>query len=233
MFTRLFPLWVSAATVIALIEPSVFIWFSGPWITYGLGGHHVGHGAHFILERFCSSSQNSFMGGFRNAFAIYSHAISGVGIGHTIRITLFFCCWINLSCVLPWRDRFQCDCFFSQRQCGFICRHDHLLYLRRHSTHFFDCNPFRELFGRRCLGFVLQYPKSGVGSCKLGSIAQSICQKRNERILPFAPAVAVLLIVLIVASIIGQGKEIILSSGLNLIAAILTLHFLVSSWAIF
>jgi BASS family bile acid:Na+ symporter len=50
--------------------------------------------------------------------------------------------------------------------------------------------------------------------------------KTADKIIPFAPPVAVLLICLIVASIVGQGKEIILSSGINLIIALICLHLL-------
>ena len=60
----------------------------------------------------------------------------------------------------------------------------------------------------------------------LGVLLNQYAKNVTKRVVPFAPAVAVLLIVLIVASIIGQGRAIILSSGLNLIAAIMTLHFL-------
>ena len=60
----------------------------------------------------------------------------------------------------------------------------------------------------------------------LGVILNQYFSKFTQKIIPYSPPVAVLLIVLIVASIIGQGKEIILSSGLNLIAAIMCLHFL-------
>ena len=42
----------------------------------------------------------------------------------------------------------------------------------------------------------------------------------------YSPSVSVLLIVLIVASIIGEGKEIILKSGINLIISVMTLHLL-------
>ena len=59
----------------------------------------------------------------------------------------------------------------------------------------------------------------------LGVLLNQYANRLTQRILPYAPATAVVLIVLIVASIIGQGKEIILSSGLNLISAILLLHF--------
>ena len=44
MFTKLFPLWVSLSAIIALINPVLFTWFSGPWITYGLGGIMLGMG---------------------------------------------------------------------------------------------------------------------------------------------------------------------------------------------
>ena len=44
MFTKLFPLWVSLCAIIALISPGLFTWFSGPWITYGLGGIMLGMG---------------------------------------------------------------------------------------------------------------------------------------------------------------------------------------------
>ena len=44
LFTRLFPLWVSISALLALIEPSLFTWFSGSLITYGLGGIMLGMG---------------------------------------------------------------------------------------------------------------------------------------------------------------------------------------------
>ena len=44
MFTKFFPLWVSACALVALIHPPLFVWFSGPWITYGLGGIMLGMG---------------------------------------------------------------------------------------------------------------------------------------------------------------------------------------------
>ena len=59
----------------------------------------------------------------------------------------------------------------------------------------------------------------------LGVLLNQYASRLTKKMLPIAPPVAVILIVLIVASIIGQGKD-ILSSGLNLIAAIMILHLL-------
>jgi len=58
----------------------------------------------------------------------------------------------------------------------------------------------------------------------LGVMLNRYLPRSTSKILPFAPPVAVLLITLIVASIIGQGKEIILNSGIQLILALICLH---------
>ena len=58
-----------------------------------------------------------------------------------------------------------------------------------------------------------------------GIILNFFLPKLTNKIIPFAPPMAVVLICLIVASIIGQGKEIIINSGLSLIIALIILHF--------
>ena len=37
VLTSAFPLWVLAASILALLRPTLFAWFSGPLITFGLG----------------------------------------------------------------------------------------------------------------------------------------------------------------------------------------------------
>ena len=58
----------------------------------------------------------------------------------------------------------------------------------------------------------------------LGVILNWYLPRVTKNIILFAPPVAMLLITLIVASIIGQGKEIILTSGIQLLGAIMVLH---------
>ena len=36
--TRYFPLWVISLSLLSLYNPTIFIWFSGDMITYGLAG---------------------------------------------------------------------------------------------------------------------------------------------------------------------------------------------------
>jgi BASS family bile acid:Na+ symporter len=57
-----------------------------------------------------------------------------------------------------------------------------------------------------------------------GVMMNRFLPKFTSRILPVAPLIAVLAIVMIVASIIGQGKNEILDSGMRLFGSIIALH---------
>ncbi|MCK5701852.1 MAG: hypothetical protein KAI29_11895, partial [Cyclobacteriaceae bacterium] len=47
-----FPLWIILGSTIALLEPMVFTWFSGSFITYGLGVIMLGMGLTLKPEDF-------------------------------------------------------------------------------------------------------------------------------------------------------------------------------------
>lgn len=50
--TNAFPLWVVALSGVALFEPAWFIWFSGPWIVWGLAVIMLGMGLTLTFEDF-------------------------------------------------------------------------------------------------------------------------------------------------------------------------------------
>jgi len=60
----------------------------------------------------------------------------------------------------------------------------------------------------------------------LGVVVSKYFPSFTKRIIIYSPSVSVLFIVLIVASIIGEGKEIIFQSGINIIISVMTLHLL-------
>ena len=60
----------------------------------------------------------------------------------------------------------------------------------------------------------------------IGLIVNKYFRIFTKKIIVYSPSVAVTFIVLIVASIIGEGKEIILQSGINLLISIMILHLL-------
>jgi BASS family bile acid:Na+ symporter len=60
----------------------------------------------------------------------------------------------------------------------------------------------------------------------IGVVINSKFPKYSESIKFYSPSFAVILITLIVGSIIGQGKQIIISSGFSLLLAIMSLHLI-------
>ena len=60
----------------------------------------------------------------------------------------------------------------------------------------------------------------------IGLFVSKYFQSFTNKIIVYSPSIAVIFIVLIVASIIGEGKEIILNSGINLLISIMILHLL-------
>ena len=83
-----------------------------------------------------------------------------------------------------------------------------------------------ELINVDLRGLLLSATKVVLLPVFFGLIVSKYFQAFTNKITGYSPSVAVLLIVLIVASIIGEGKQIILQSGLNLLISVMILHLL-------
>ena len=226
MFTRLFPLWVSAAAFIALIEPSVFTWFSGPWITYGLGGIMLGMGLTLSWNDFAlvAKTPSWVVLGMLLQFTVMP--LLGWGLGILFQLPPFFAVGLILVACCPGGTASNVIAFLANANVALsvamtTCSTFGAILL----TPFLTASLSGSYLDVDAWGLFYSTLKVVLVPVALGVLLNQYANRFTQRILPYAPATAVVLIVLIVASIIGQGKEIILSSGLNLIAAILLLHF--------
>ena len=226
MFTRLFPLWVSAAAIIALVEPSVFIWFSGPWITYGLGGIMLGMGLTLSWNDFAlvAKTPSWVVLGILLQFTVMP--LLGWGLGILFQLPPFFAVGLILVACCPGGTASNVIAFLANANVALsvamtTCSTFGAILL----TPFLTASLSGSYLDVDAWGLFYSTLKVVLVPVALGVLLNQYANRLTQRILPYAPATAVVLIVLIVASIIGQGKEIILSSGLNLIAAILLLHF--------
>ena len=226
MFTRLFPLWVSAAALIALVEPSVFTWFSGPWITYGLGGIMLGMGLTLSWNDFAmvAKTPSWVVLGMLLQFTVMP--LLGWGLGILFQLPPFFAVGLILVACCPGGTASNVIAFLANANVALsvamtTCSTFGAILL----TPFLTASFSGSYLDVDAWGLFFSTLKVVLVPVALGVLLNQYANRLTQRILPYAPATAVVLIVLIVASIIGQGKEIILSSGLNLIAAILLLHF--------
>lgn len=226
MFTRLFPLWVSAAALIALVVPSVFTWFSGPWITYGLGGIMLGMGLTLSWNDFAlvAKTPSWVVLGMLLQFTVMP--LLGWGLGILFQLPPFFAVGLILVACCPGGTASNVIAFLANANVALsvamtTCSTFGAILL----TPFLTASLSGSYLDVDAWGLFYSTLKVVLVPVALGVLLNQYANRMTQRILPYAPATAVVLIVLIVASIIGQGKEIILSSGLNLIAAILLLHF--------
>ena len=226
MFTRLFPLWVSAAALIALVEPSVFTWFSGSWITYGLGGIMLGMGLTLSWNDFAlvAKTPSWVVLGMFLQFTVMP--LLGWGLGILFQLPPFFAVGLILVACCPGGTASNVIAFLANANVALsvamtTCSTFGAILL----TPFLTASLSGSYLDVDAWGLFYSTLKVVLVPVALGVLLNQYANRLTQRILPYAPATAVVLIVLIVASIIGQGKEIILSSGLNLISAILLLHF--------
>lgn len=225
MFTKLFPLWVSLCALIALIDPALFTWFSGPWITYGLGGIMLGMGLTLQWQDFNQLFQKPkwvFLGLFLQ-FSLMP--LMGWGLGILFELPPFFAVGLILvaSCpggtasnVIAYLARANVALSVAMTTCSTLAG----IVLTPYLTASLSGN----YLSVDAWGLFYSTIKVVLLPVTLGVILNQYFPKVTQKAVPFAPPVAVVLIVLIVASIIGQGKEIILNAGLNLILAIMILH---------
>jgi BASS family bile acid:Na+ symporter len=83
-----------------------------------------------------------------------------------------------------------------------------------------------ELINVNLSGLLLSATKVVLLPVFLGLIVSRYFPSFTKRMVIYSPLVSVVLIVLIVASIIGEGKEIIFQSGINLLISVMILHLL-------
>ena len=227
MFTRLFPLWVSLCAFLALVEPNLFTWFSGYWITYGLGGIMLGMGLTLQWSDFNQilSTPKWVILGLVLQFSLMP--LMGWGLGIIFELPPFFAVGLILvaSCpggtasnVMAYLARANVALSVAMTTCSTLAG----IILTPYLTASLSGN----YLAVDAWGLFYSTLKVVLLPVTLGVLLNQYFPKRTQKMISLAPPIAVVLIVLIVASIIGQGREIILTAGFSLIFAIMILHFL-------
>jgi len=226
-FTELFPLWVCLFSVLSLINPALFTWFSGSLITYGLGVIMLGMGITLRLSDFLQVVQTPrwIIVGLLLQFTLMP--LLGWSIAELFNLPTFFkvglilvsCCpGGTASNVIAYLAKANLALSVAMTTCSTLGA---IIF-----TPFLTATLSGSYLDVDAWGLFYSTLKVVIVPVALGVIVNQYFPRYTTKIIPYAPPVAVLLIVCIVASIIGQGKDIILDSGLNLLAAVMVLHFL-------
>ena len=223
--TNLFPLWVAVCGVLALFHPTWFTWFKGPLIVWGLAIIMLGMGITLSLEDFkqVARTPRPIALGVIAQFCIMP--FMGWAIANVLNLPPEFAAGLILvSC---------CPGGTASNVVVYIARANIALSVLMTMCSTFAAIALTPVLTQWLAGKYVPVDawalfKSTVQIVLLpivfGMLLNRYAQKTVERVKPAAPLVAVITIVLIVASILGARAEQIRESGGILLLAVTLMH---------
>ncbi len=223
--TNAFPLWVLLASTTALVRPEFFTWFSGPFITAGLAIIMLSMGMTLGFEDFRRIARES------------GSILPGVVLQYTLMPALGW----SLASLFDLPTPFAvglilvscCPGGTASNVISFLARADVALSVVMTATSTLLAVLMTPSLTAMLAGSRIDVPASGLlldtVQVVIVPVAGGVFLKWKfanacQRALPFAPLIAVIAIVLIVASIIGDGRQQVLDAGPRLVLAVLCLH---------
>ena len=227
VFVNLFPLWIILFSFSALLRPEFFTWFSGNLITLGLGIIMLGMGLTLKISDFKILFKNprwTIIGVFTQ-FSVMPFL--GWAITKIFELPDFFAVGLILVSCCPGGTASNVIAYLSNLNVAFSVTMTFISTLTGVIlTPILITSISGELINVDLKGLLLSATKVVLLPVLIGLIVSKYFQRFTKKIVVYCPSVAVIFIVLIVASIIGEGKEVILQSGINLLISIMILHLL-------
>ena len=220
-----FPWIVLSASCLALYHPPIFTWFSGNWITLGLGGIMLGMGLTLRLDDFRRVTQTPkwVMTGLFLQFTVMPFL--GWFLGKAFDLPPFFAVGLILVSSCPGGTASNVIVFLSRSNLALSVSMTAISTMAAIvMTPLLTSSLSGNEIDVDALGLFYSTLKVVLVPVVLGIFLNAKLPRYTQNIKFYSPSVAVILITLIVASIIAQGKEIILGSGVSLILSIMTLH---------
>ncbi|ALO28329.1 transporter [Leptospira borgpetersenii serovar Ballum] len=223
--TLLFPVWVLTGSILSFFFPEWFIWFTGIWITYGLGFTMLGMGITLLPQDFRNVFQTPIPIVLGVALQYTVMPLSGWGIGIIFGLsTPLAAGLIVVSC---------CPGGVASNVISYLAKGDIALSVSMTAS-----STILSVFMTPLLTLLLIGKGVEVSVSRLfldtfqvvilptvfGILLNFYFPKISKKIQTISPFVAVLLITMIVASILGAGRDKILQSMGTLIAAVISLH---------
>ncbi|WP_032920941.1 bile acid:sodium symporter family protein [Leptospira santarosai] len=223
--TLFFPVWVLTGSILSFFFPHWFTWFSGPWITYGLGFTMLGMGITLLPQ--------DFRDVFKTPIPVFAGVVlqytvmplSGWGIGILLNLpTPLATGLIVVSC---------CPGGVASNVITYLAKGDLALSVSMTASSTLLSVFMTPLLTLFLIGKGVEASAGGLFSdtfqvvilpVALGVLINVYFPWVSQKIQAVSPLVAVFLITMIVSSILGAGKERIISSAAILILSVVSLH---------
>ncbi|MEM8606555.1 MAG: bile acid:sodium symporter family protein [Myxococcota bacterium] len=225
---RLFPLWVTAGGVAALLHPPLFSWFLNyGLITPGLQVIMLGMGLTLEFSDFVRVAKMPLPIAWGVLLQYSVMPLVGWGVSTVFALPTPFAVGLILVCCCPGGTASNVIAYLAKADVALSVSMTAVSTLLAAL-----CTPLLTtwLVGSRvhvdAVGLLWSTTKVVLLPVILGLVMRRFLPKVTNRILPIAPVAAVFMIVLIVAAILGEQRGAVLESGTQLLGAIVTAHVL-------
>lgn len=223
--TNAFPLWVLAATVLALVRPELFAWFSGPLIPLGLGIIMLSMGMTLGFDDFgrISRERRLVLPGIALQYTLMPALGWGLGVAFDLPAPLA-AGLILVSC---------CPGGTASNVISLLARADVALSVTMTAGSTLLAVVMTPALTAALAGQRVEVPTADllldtvqvvIVPVVAGALLKWRFPAASRRILPVAPLVAVIAITLIVGSVLGAGRQQVIDAGLRLLLAVVCLH---------
>ncbi len=224
-FANAFPVWVLGCSLLALWQPDLFTWFSGPWITYGLGIIMLGMGITLSMED------------FTRVLKFPSWVFAGVLLQYTV---MPFSGWaIAKLMALP--DNYAvglilvacCPGGTASNVVSYLARANVALSVTLTTLSTILAVVMTPWLTALLAGSRMPIDAWGLFTSTLqvvllpvalGVALNRFAPKLTVQAIRISPSIAVIVIAFIVASVLGAGREKVLTAGPSLLFSVILLH---------
>ncbi len=223
--TNAFPLWVLAATALALVRPELLTWFSGPLIPLGLAIIMLSMGMTIGFDDFRRISRERRL------------VLPGIALQYTLMPALGWSLGMVFDLPTPLAVGLIlvscCPGGTASNVITFLARADVALSVTMTAGSTLLAvimTPMltAALAGQRVrvptVDLLLDTVQVVIVPVVAGALLKWQFPNASRRVLPVAPLVAVIAITLIVGSVIGTGQQQVIDAGFRLLAAVFCLH---------
>lgn len=224
-FANAFPFIVFGCSVLALWQPALFTWFSGPWITYGLGIIMLGMGLTLQMEDFTRVLQfpSWVAAGVLLQYTVMP--LSGWAIAKLLNLPDPFAVGLILVACCPGGTASNVVSYLARANVALSVTLTTLSTILAVAM-----TPWltAQLAGSRMpidgWGLFVSTLQVVLLPVAVGVVMNRFMPAMTQQITRISPSVAVLVIALIVASVLGSGREQVLAAGPSLLLAVGLLH---------
>ncbi len=225
LLANLFPLWVLAASSLALVKPDWFTWFSGPWITWGLAVIMLGMGITLTVDDFRRVGKQPLQIGVGVVAQFLFMPLLGWGIAKLLQLETPLAVGLILVACCPGGTASNVVTFIARADVALsvlmtMCSTISAVVMTPMLTSLLASTYVDVPFWGLLLGTL----KVVIAPVLIGVAFNHFAPRAVQVINPIAPLISVIVIALICASIIGSNVEAMKQAALVLFAAVTMLH---------